>query len=97
MRKSRFTDEQIVAILAGARPHVGRRGRQDKVSDQTIYGWRKHFAGLAPSDVERLKALALKGAVVPTACEYLAFCMVEDYDPCALRKALKNLLRERPC
>jgi putative transposase len=33
-----------------------------QVSEQTLYVWRKHFAGLAPADVKRLEALELDNA-----------------------------------
>lgn len=33
-----------------------------KVSEQTIYGWRKHFAGLEPQDIKRLKILVTENA-----------------------------------
>ena len=31
-----------------------------KISEQTVYVWRRHFAGLAPADMKRLKALKLE-------------------------------------
>ena len=63
MRKSRLTDEQTVAILREAdRSSAADASKRNKVSEQTIYAWRKHFAGLAPNDVKRLKALELENA-----------------------------------
>ena len=32
------------------------------VSDQTLYNWRKHFGGLEPSDVKRLRQLEQENA-----------------------------------
>ncbi len=43
---------------AGGRPYLGcRGGAHNKVSAQTIYGWRKRFGELAPVDVKHLRAL----------------------------------------
>ena len=58
MKKTRLSDEQMVAILreADAKP-VLEVAKKHGVSAQTIYGWRKHFGTLDPADIKRLRQL----------------------------------------
>ena len=56
MRQSRFSEEQMVAILReAAQVSVAEAARKHKVSEQPIYIWRKKFGVLDANDVKRLR------------------------------------------
>jgi len=58
MKKTRFTEEQMVTTLRDANEKpVPEVAKKHGVSAQTIYGWRKHFGSLEPADVKRLRQL----------------------------------------
>lgn len=58
LRKARFTDEEMVAILREAdREPAGVVAKRHKVSEQTIYNWRKKFGDPSTHEVRRLKQL----------------------------------------
>jgi putative transposase len=59
MKRSRFTETQIVEILKEAeagRP-VKELCRQHGISDATYYSWKAKYGGLDASELKRLKEL----------------------------------------
>ena len=59
MRKSRFTETQIVKILKeveGGR-QVKEVCREYGVSDATYYNWKSKYGGMEASDIRRLKEM----------------------------------------
>ena len=64
MRKSRFSESQIVAILKEGETGVAIAEiiRKHGISRQTYFGWKRKYAGASVSDLKRLKELEAENA-----------------------------------
>ncbi len=64
MRQSRFTEEQIIAILA--EQELGMKTaevcRKHGISPNTFYKWKARYGGLDISDARKLKSLETENA-----------------------------------
>ena len=59
MKKSRFSETQIVAILKQADAGVKVKDicREHGISDATYYKWKSKYGGMEASDLKRVKEL----------------------------------------
>ena len=64
MKKSRFSDEKIIAILkeGDAGVKVAELCRKHGMSDATYYKWKARFVGMDVSQLRRLKDLEAENA-----------------------------------
>lgn len=64
MKKSRYTESQIIAVLKEV--DTGRKVeevcRQHGISSATYYNWKSKYGGMEASDVKRLKELEEENA-----------------------------------
>jgi putative transposase len=66
MRKSKFSETQIVGIMKDAESGVpvGDLLRQHGVSKATFFKWRSKYGGASVSDVKRLRELEAENATL---------------------------------
>jgi len=86
MKRSRFTEEQIIAILREQEAGVATAEvcRKHGISDATFYKWKARYGGLEVSEAKRLKALEDENAKLK---RLLAETMLDN-------AALKDLVRK---
>jgi len=59
MKRSRYTEEQILGILTEHRAGLAAAElcRKHGISEATLYNWRSKYGGLEVSDARRLRSL----------------------------------------
>lgn len=87
MKRSRFTEEQIIGILREQEAGVATAEvcRRHGVSSATFYKWKAKFGGMDVSEARRLKALEEENAKLK---RMLADSMLDNV-------ALKDLLGKK--
>ena len=59
MKRTRFTEEQIIGVLkeAEAGAKTAELARKHGISEATLYNWKAKYGGLDVSEAKRLRAL----------------------------------------
>ena len=87
MKRSRFTEEQIIGVLK--EHELGMKAadicRKHGISEGTFYSWKTKYGGMEVSEAKRLKALETENAKLK---KLLADAMLDN-------AALKDLLAKK--
>jgi putative transposase len=64
MKRSKFSEQQIVGVLKQAEAGVPVKDlcRKVGISDQTFYNWKAKYGGLGVSELKRLRELEAENA-----------------------------------
>ena len=64
MKRTRFTEEQIIGVLkeAEAGAKTAELARKHGISEATLYNWKAKYGGLEVSEAKRLRALENENA-----------------------------------
>jgi putative transposase len=64
VKKKRFTEEQIIAVLKEAESgaKVLELCRKHGISDATFYNWKAKYAGMSVAELRRLKELEVENS-----------------------------------
>ena len=87
MKKTRFTENQILAILKEGEAGVQVKDicRKHGISDATYYNWKSKYGGMSASDLKRMKEM-----------EQELFQLKRMYADMALEnRALKDLIEKK--
>ena len=70
MKKSRFTEEQIIKVLKQAEggSQTKELCRQHGISNGTFYKWKSKFGGMELSDAKKLRSLEQENARLKRMC-----------------------------
>jgi putative transposase len=60
MKRSKFTEEQVVAILREGQSGAAVKAlcAKHNISEQTYYKWKRKYGGLEVNDVRKMRAMA---------------------------------------